>query len=250
MVVVPTYEEAATIERVVQGVLACAGDAGLAEALVVDDASRDGTGALAERLAERDERIHVLHRPAKAGLGSAYRDGFRWGLSRGYTSLCQIDADLSHDPADLPRLLRALRGADLVVGSRYVPTGDVADWSPARVALSRGANRAVRLLTGLPVHDATSGFRVFRRTVLDTLSLGSVRSDGYAFQVEMALRTWREGFRVVEVPIVFVERCAGSSKLSWAVAAEAAARLPLWAMRWPRRAPPAHPRSVARTMHP
>ncbi|MDP8978737.1 MAG: polyprenol monophosphomannose synthase, partial [Actinomycetota bacterium] len=245
LVVVPTYDEAATVERVVQGVLACGGDAGPAEVLVVDDASPDGTGAVAGRLARRDERVHVLHRSRRSGLGGAYRDGFGWGLSRGYAALCQMDADLSHDPADLPRLLRALRGADLVVGSRYVPTGDVADWSPARVALSRGANHAVRLLTGLPVRDATSGFRAFRRPVLETLVPGSVRSDGYAFQVEMALRTWREGFRVVEVPIVFVERRAGSSKLTWAVAAEAAARLPLWAMRWPRHAPPAHARSVA-----
>jgi dolichol-phosphate mannosyltransferase len=246
LVVVPTFDEAATVERVVQGVLACAGDAARAEVLVVDDASPDGTGAIADRLARRHQRVHVLHRPRKAGLGSAYRDAFRWGLSRRYAALCQMDADLSHDPADLPRLLRALRGADLVLGSRYVPTGDVADWSPARVALSRGANHAVRLLTGLPVRDATSGFRAFRRTVLDTLALDSVLSDGYAFQVEMALRAWLSGFRVVEVPIVFVERRAGSSKLSWAVAAEAAGRLPVWALRWPRHAPPAHPRSVGR----
>jgi dolichol-phosphate mannosyltransferase len=248
LVVIPTYNEVATLDRVVDATLA----APLAphdtlDVLVVDDNSPDGTGALANRLADRHARVSVLHRVGKSGLGAAYRAGFAWGLERGYDALCEMDADLSHDPDDLPRLLHALRGADLAIGSRYVPEGGVIDWPWHRLALSRGGNRYVRAVTGLHVADATAGFRAFRRPVLEVIDLATVRSEGYAFQLEMALRTWRLGFRVVEVPITFVERREGASKISRAIVAEALWRVLEWGLAGPRRAAPPHDRSVARS---
>lgn len=248
LVVVPTYNEVASLEAVVTRVLA-AGEAAGADVsvLVVDDASPDGTGALADRLAADDARVGVLHRPGKGGLGPAYVAGFRWGLARGFDAIVEMDADLSHDPADVPRLLHALAGADLVIGSRYVPGGGVVDWPLSRQLLSRGANRYVGIVTGLPVADATAGFRAFRRAVLEALDLSALRADGYAFQVETALRSWRAGFRVVEVPITFTERRDGASKMSRAIIAEALWRVLLWGLTCGRRPPPAHPRSVART---
>jgi glycosyltransferase involved in cell wall biosynthesis len=236
LTVVPTYNEAASLE----GVLAAGLTADPAlEFLVVDDRSPDGTGQLADRLAAGEPRLHVLHRTGKEGLGSAYRAGFRWGLERGFDAYCEMDADASHDPADLPRLVEALGDAAVAIGSRYVPGGAVRNWSRRRVALSRGGNWYVRLATGLPVRDATSGFRAYRRAVLEAIGLDSVRSDGYAFQVEMALRAWRAGFRVVEVPILFTERRAGASKMSGAIIAEALWRVALWGARGPRRPRPA-----------
>ncbi|MPZ73296.1 MAG: glycosyltransferase [Nitriliruptorales bacterium] len=246
LVVVPTYNEASTLPRVAERLL------GAAEAsdheitlLVVDDNSPDGTGDIADAIAAHDERVHVLHRPAKGGLGAAYRAGFAWGLRREFDVFCEMDADLSHDPADVPRLLAALAGADLVIGSRYVPGGGVVDWPWHRLALSKGGNRYVRAMTGMPVEDATAGFRAFRRHVLEELELDTVRSDGYSFQLEMALRTWRLGFRIMEVPITFVERSEGVSKISRAIVVEALWRVFQWGIQGPRRAQPVHARSVA-----
>jgi glycosyltransferase involved in cell wall biosynthesis len=240
LVVVPTYEERGTIVEVVHELRALSEEPAV---LVVDDASPDGTGALADELAAADDQVAVLHRAAKAGLGPAYRAGLQWGLERGFDVLVEMDADLSHDPAELPRLLAALDRADLVIGSRYVDGGRVERWPAHRRALSTAGNRYVRAVTGLPVHDATSGFRAFRRVVLTTIGIGSLRSDGYAFQVETALRAWRSGFAVTEVPIRFVERREGASKLSRRVVLEAAWRVPWWA-RGPRRTPAPHPVSV------
>jgi len=242
LVVVPTYNEVATLERVVLRSLAASTDL---HVLVADDASPDGTGQLADALAAAHDRVSVLHRPGKGGLGPAYRSGFSWGLERGYEALCEMDADLSHDPADLPRLIGALENTDLAIGSRYVPGGAVVDWHPYRLALSSGGNRYVHLMTGLPVADATSGLRAFRREVLEALDLSTVLSDGYSFQLEMVLRTWRAGFRVVEIPITFTERSEGASKISRQIVIEAVWRTARWGLHGPRRAPGVHPSSVA-----
>lgn len=242
LVVIPTYNEAASVVAVVRGALDAADGY---DVLVVDDASPDGTGALADDLAAREARVHMLHRPAKDGLGPAYRAGLGWGLAHGYDALAEMDADGSHDPADLPGLFSALTGADLVIGSRYVPGGGVADWPWHRRALSRGGNRYVRALTGSHVRDATSGLRVFRRPVLAAIGLADLQSDGYAFQLETALRAWRAGFRVVEVPITFTERRAGTSKLSRIVVAEAVWRVTLWGLTGPRGPTRVHPSSIA-----
>lgn len=242
LVVIPTYNELATLERAVKGVLGACDDI---DVLVVDDASPDGTGELADGLAQADPHVHVLHRPAKSGLGSAYREGFAWGLERDAQLLCEMDADLSHDPADLPRLLHAVRGADLVIGSRYVHQGQVLDWPAWRRALSRCGNAYVRGMTGIPVKDATAGFRVYRRAVLEALDIGAVVSEGYSFQLKMALRAWRLGFRILEVPITFTERREGASKISRAIVAEALWRVLLWGLTGPRTPRPAHRHSVA-----
>ncbi|HSK95680.1 MAG TPA: polyprenol monophosphomannose synthase [Euzebyales bacterium] len=224
LVVVPTYNEAATIRRIVEAVRAT----GRAHVLVVDDGSPDGTGDIADWLAERDYGVHVLHRSEKAGLGAAYRAGLRWGLAAGFDALGEMDADGSHDPTDVPRLLDALGNADLVIGSRYVPGGAVRNWPLHRRLLSRGANLYVQACTGLPVNDATAGFRVFRREALIALDLDNAQSDGYSFQIEMALRAHAAGFRVVEVPITFVERTDGASKMSRSIVLEALWRVPRW----------------------
>jgi dolichol-phosphate mannosyltransferase len=240
LVVVPTYDERGTITEVVHALR------GLPDApavLVVDDASPDGTGQLADALAAADPGVEVLHRDRKAGLGPAYRAGLRWGLDRGYEVLVGMDADLSHDPLTLPRLLAATAAADLVIGSRYVPGGGVERWPARRLLLSTAGNRYVRAATGLPIRDATSGFRAFRRDVLTAIDIDALRSDGYAFQVETALRAWRAGFAVTEVPIRFVERREGASKLSRRVVVEAVWRVLRWAA-GPRRPPPPHPASV------
>ena len=248
LVVVPTYEEHGTLAELVAPVRALALSGTAPDVLVVDDASPDGTGALADTLAAADAGVHVLHRQAKAGLGSAYRAGLRWGLDRGYDALVEMDADLSHAPRELPALVAGLNRADLVIGSRYVPGGDVRQWTAGRIALSTWGNRYVRGLTRLPVHDATSGFRAFRAPVLQAIALDALTSDGYAFQVETALRAWRAGFVLAEVPITFVERREGASKLSRRVVAEAVWRVPAWGVAGlaggrSRRGP--HPDSVA-----
>ena len=246
LVVVPTYNEAATLPRVTEKLMAAAAGAeDEISMLVADDNSPDGTGAIADELAAQYERVQVLHRPGKGGLGPAYRAGFAWGLERGYDALCEMDADLSHDPADVPRLLAALRGADLVIGSRYVPGGGVVDWPRHRLALSQGGNYYVRTMTGMPVQDATAGFRAFRRSVLEELDLSTIKSDGYSFQLEMALRTWRLGFRIVEIPITFTERTEGASKISRAIVLEALWRVFQWGVQGPRKPAPVHARSVA-----
>jgi glycosyltransferase involved in cell wall biosynthesis len=242
LVVIPTYNELATIERAVRRSLDASADL---DVLVVDDGSPDGTGDLADKLAADDARVHVLHRPGKGGLGPAYRAGFAWGLERGYTVLCEMDADLSHDPADLPRLIGALDGADLAIGSRYVPGGGVVNWPAHRLAVSRLGNRYVHALTALPVVDATAGFRAFRAEVLLALDLATVTSDGYAFQLEMALRTWRAGFRIVELPITFTERREGASKFTRSIVVEAFWRTARWGLAGPRHPSGVHPASIA-----
>jgi dolichol-phosphate mannosyltransferase len=226
LVVIPTYNEAATIRRIVEAVRTSR----RAHVLVVDDSSPDGTGRIADWLAERDYGVHVLHRERKAGLGPAYRAGLRWGLETGFDALGEMDADGSHDPADVPRLIEALGNADLVIGSRYVPGGDVRNWPLSRRLLSRGANYYVHACTGLPIKDATAGFRMFRRDVLTALDLDRIQSDGYSFQIEMALRAHVAGFRVVEIPITFVERTQGHSKMSRNIVLEALWRVPRWGL--------------------
>jgi dolichol-phosphate mannosyltransferase len=243
LVVIPTYNEIETIEAVAERVLA-ADDR--AEVLVVDDASPDGTGDLVAKLGDAEPRVHLLRRPGKQGLGAAYRAGFAWGMERGYDALVEMDADMSHPPERLPALLDGLAGADLVIGSRYVPGGSTVNWSPLRKLISRGGNTYVQLALGLPVHDATAGYRAYRVEVLEALPVSAVASNGYCFQVEMAHRTWREGFRVAEVPITFAERASGVSKMSQRIVLEALLRVALWAVTGGRRRiRPLHPRSVA-----
>ncbi len=225
LVVVPTLDEVATIEKALSGVLAAGADA-----LVVDDGSRDGTRDVVRRLVTTSPGIHLMDRGERLGLGSAYREGLGWGLAQGYASLGEMDADLSHDPADLVRLRDALRVADLAIGSRYVTGGDVVDWPRRRRWLSRAGNTYVWLWTGLPVRDATAGYRMYRRRVLEAIDLGSIQADGYAFQVEMALRTWLAGYDVLEVPITFTERREGASKMNSSIVREALWRVPRWGL--------------------
>ena len=242
LLVLPTYDEAGTITEVVTRSLAAAPEI---DVLVVDDDSPDGTGKIADGIAAENERVRVLHRPVKGGLGPAYIAGFRQGLERGYDAMIEMDSDLSHDPDDLARLLANASAADVVIGSRYVPGGATENWSPFRRALSRAGTAYAKLLLGLPLSDATSGFRCYRRPVLEAIPLGEVRSEGYAFQIEMAWRAWILGFRVSEIPIVFTERREGASKMSRRIVVEALAKVLRWGLmrRRPPRAP--HPQSVA-----
>jgi dolichol-phosphate mannosyltransferase len=243
LVVIPTYNEAASIEEVVGRVLAV--DRRV-DVLVVDDGSPDGTAKLVGELAAGEPRVDLMERDGKQGLGAAYRAGFAWGLARGYDALVEMDADLSHPPERLPALLDGLDGADLVIGSRYVPGGRTVNWSRLREAISRGGNLYVRLALRLPVHDATAGYRAYRRQVLEALPVEAVLSNGYCFQVEMAHRAWQEGFRVAEVPITFTERTAGVSKMSKRIVAEALLRVTQWAFTGGRsRARSRHPESVS-----
>lgn len=217
LVLVPTYNEAAGIDELLTRALAA--HPGL-EILVIDDGSPDGTGRLADLRAATEERVSVLHRSEKQGLGAAYVAGFRVGLERGFDLLIEMDADLSHDPADLPRLIAAAQDADLVIGSRYVRGGAVEGWSRARHTLSRTANLYSRLMLGIPVRDSTSGFRCFHRRVLESIDLEVVASEGYAFQIEMVFLALRSGFVVREIPITFRERSSGRSKMSKAIIVE------------------------------
>ncbi|MDX1657320.1 MAG: polyprenol monophosphomannose synthase [Nitriliruptorales bacterium] len=241
LVVVPTYNERATLAEVVERTLAAPVGA---HVLVVDDNSPDGTGMLADELAARHPEVEVLHREEKRGLGPAYRAGLSWGLERGYDVLVEMDADLSHDPGQLPDLVSALHHADLVIGSRYVPGGRIENWPWHRLLLSAGGNRYVQVVTGVPVRDATSGYRAYRRELLEEIDLLGIRSDGYSFQLEMVLRSWRLGFRVSETPITFVERREGASKISRAIVFEALWRVLVWGVSGPRRPATTHPRSV------
>jgi dolichol-phosphate mannosyltransferase len=243
LVVVPTYNERATIAEVVARTLAAPVDVDL---LVVDDDSPDGTGRLADRLASEHPEVRVLHRQGKGGLGAAYRAGLGQGLAEGYDVLVEMDADLSHDPGQLPDLVGATRDADLVIGSRYIPGGRIENWPRHRLALSSWGNAYVRLVTGIPVRDATSGFRAYRREVLEEIGLAELRSDGYSFQLETALLTWRAGFTISEVPITFVERRAGASKISRSIVVEALWRVLGWGLRGPRGAAEPHPHSISR----
>ncbi|HVD28174.1 MAG TPA: polyprenol monophosphomannose synthase [Mycobacteriales bacterium] len=227
LVVIPTYNEAANLERVVGRLRAAVPEA---DALVVDDGSPDGTGDLADRLAAADPSIHVMHRPEKAGLGAAYVAGFRWAAAAGYDVAVEMDADGSHAPEELPRLLAALREADLVIGSRWVPGGEVRNWPLSRELLSRGASLYSRVLLRYPVRDTTAGYRAYRRAVLDELELDEVASQGYCFQIDLGWKTWRAGFRVVEVPITFTEREVGQSKMSRSIVTEALWRVAVWGL--------------------
>ncbi|MGY1727549.1 polyprenol monophosphomannose synthase [Geodermatophilus sp. SYSU D01062] len=225
LVVVPTYDEAANIASVV-GRLRAAVPA--ADVLVVDDDSPDGTGLIADGLSAEDHHVSVLHRPAKQGLGRAYLAGFRQGLDRGYDVLVEMDADGSHQPEELPRLLAALTRADVVLGSRWVPGGAVRNWPATRRLLSRGGTAYARLALGLPIRDATSGYRAIRAGALEQLDLDTVASQGYCFQIDLARRAVERGLRVVEVPITFVERERGASKMSGAIVREALWRVTVW----------------------
>ncbi|OGU27282.1 MAG: dolichyl-phosphate beta-D-mannosyltransferase [Gemmatimonadetes bacterium RIFCSPLOWO2_12_FULL_68_9] len=219
LVIIPTYNEAANIAQIVPRVLEQ--DPRL-EVLIVDDNSPDGTGAVADRLAGGNPRLHVLHREGKKGLGRAYVAGFRWALERDYAYVFEMDADFSHDPKHLPAFLAAIQEADLVLGSRYLNRrATVVNWPMSRLLLSYGANIYARWVTGLKLYDATGGFKCFRRRVLEAIDLGAVHSNGYSFQIEMSFRAWRLGFRIKEIPIVFVDRADGTSKMSGAIVREA-----------------------------
>jgi dolichol-phosphate mannosyltransferase len=227
LVVLPTYDERESLAGVLARLRRAVPDA---HALVVDDDSPDGTGRLADSIAAADPAVHVLHRRAKSGLGAAYLAGFGWGLDAGYDVLVEMDADGSHAPEQLPRLLDALTDADLVLGSRYVPGGGVVDWSRRRELLSRGGNAYTRLALGLPLRDSTGGYRAFRASTLHKLDLSDVASAGYCFQVDLAWRAVRAGLRVLEVPITFTERTTGASKMSKDIVVEALIRVTLWAL--------------------
>lgn len=225
LVVIPTYNEALTITKAIDRTRTSVPDAHI---LVVDDGSPDGTGAIADDIAELDDHVHVLHRGGKQGLGAAYLAGFGWGLSRDFDVLVEMDADGSHQPEELPRLLHAVEQADLVIGSRYVPGGRTVNWPYKRQAISRIGNTYTRLALGTALRDTTGGYRAFRASALRALDMQSVASQGYCFQVDMAWRTVRAGLRVMEVPITFVEREQGESKMDGRIVREALVRVTQW----------------------
>ena len=229
LVVIPTYNEAQNLELVVDRVR---GSVPSLDVLVVDDGSPDGTGDIADKIARHDSSVHVLHRTAKEGLGAAYLAGFAWGLDAGYDVLIEMDADGSHLPEQLPRLLDALPEADLVLGSRWVKGGRIVNWPRRREWLSRGGNTYVRMALGLGLRDATGGFRAFRSTTLEGIDLDSVASQGYCFQVDLARRAVQAGFTVVEVPITFVERVYGESKMTGDIVRESLVKVTQWGVRY------------------
>ena len=243
LVVIPTFNEVDNIRIIVSRLRAAVP---AADVLIVDDSSPDGTGAIADELAFADDALHVLHRSAKNGLGAAYVAGFGWAAERGYDVVVEMDADGSHQPEELPRLLAALADADVVLGSRWVEGGAVRNWPRSRKLLSKGGNRYTRIVLGLPLRDATGGYRAYRRVVLEELALDSVSSQGYCFQVDLVWQAWRRGFRVVEVPITFVERERGESKMSRAIVAEALWRVTWWALRSKRAKPVVRPATEPR----
>ncbi len=227
LVVVPTYNERENIARLIDAVLRQ--DPRL-ELLVVDDGSPDGTAAIVQAIIARDPRVHIREREKKLGLGTAYLAGFAWALQQGYDYVFEMDADFSHDPAHLPQFLAAVQDADLVLGSRYLKGRvSVVNWPISRLLLSYFANVYARFVTGLPVWDSTGGFKCFRRAVLQAIDLDGVHSNGYAFQIEMSFKAWKKGFRIAEIPIVFVDRTEGTSKMSKAIVREA-----VWMVWWLR----------------
>lgn len=228
VMVIPTFNEAENLDWIV-GRLRTSQPA--VDVLVVDDQSPDGTGRIADALAAADPQVHVLHRTAKGGLGAAYLHGFDWALRAGYDVIGEMDADGSHQPEQLHRLIEALPGADLVIGSRWIPGGSVVNWPWSRQFLSRGGNLYVRMLLGIKVKDATAGFRLYRRETLEAVDLADIRSTGYVFQTDLVARTLAAGLRVREVPIEFVERVRGDSKMSGAVATESLKRVTAWGLR-------------------
>jgi len=235
LVIVPTYNERENLPRIAERLL---GLSVPVEMLVVDDNSPDGTGQLADELAARDRRVHVLHRPHKEGLGRAYCAGFAWALERGYEFVFEMDGDLSHNPADIPAFLEAAQNADLVLGSRYSNGIRVINWPLNRLMLSLTAAKYVQIITGMPFTDPTGGFKCFRRATLQALDLENVRSNGYSFQIEMTHKAWRQGLRIAEVPIIFTDRFQGRSKMSGKIVEEALLMVwRLWAQNGFRRKP-------------
>jgi dolichol-phosphate mannosyltransferase len=226
LVIVPTYNEARNLPEIVPAILR---ESPRIEVLVVDDNSPDGTGGLADSMAAENARVHVLHRQNKEGLGRAYIAGFKWALERGYGAICEMDADFSHDPKFLPKFLDAVVDADLVLGSRYATGVNVINWPISRLLLSLGANFYARVITGLPLTDSTGGFKCFRRQVLAAIDFDQVKSNGYAFQIEMSFRAWKKGFRLKEIPIIFHDRVEGQSKMSKRIVREA-----IWMVWWLR----------------
>lgn len=228
LVIIPTYNERENIAHIIPAILAQ--DPSF-EVLVVDDGSPDGTGAVVDGMVSADTRIHVIHRAGKLGLGTAYLAGFKWALARDYKLIFEMDADFSHPVERLPDFLEAIKTADMVLGSRYL-NGEVnvVNWPMSRLFMSYGANIYARKVTGLPLFDSTGGFKCFRREVLEAIDLDGVRSNGYAFQIEMSFRAWKKGFRIVEIPIVFVDRTKGSSKMSKRIVREAVWMV--WRLRW------------------
>jgi dolichol-phosphate mannosyltransferase len=236
LVIIPTYNEKENIRNILPAVLEQAANV---EVLVVDDGSPDGTGGIVKEMMAANSRIHLLERAGKQGLGTAYIAGFKWGLAHGFDYLMEMDADFSHDPKEIPNFLKAIETNDLVLGSRYKDGVRVVNWPLSRLFLSKGASYYVRIITGLPVADPTGGFKCFRRRVLEALDLDAVRSNGYAFQIEMTFKAWMKGFRVAEIPITFADRYAGTSKMSGRIVWEALWMV--WALtvangfrRWPR----------------
>ncbi len=228
LVIVPTYNERENVARIIESVLAQ--DSRLS-ILIVDDGSPDGTGAIVDEIAATNDRVHALHRAKKLGLGTAYLAGFNWALARDFAFVFEMDADFSHDPGHLPEFLRAIADADLVLGSRY-RNGKVTvvNWPMTRLMLSYAANVYARMVTGLQLYDATGGFKCFRRAVLEGIDLDDVRSNGYAFQIEVSFRAWKKGFRIAEIPIVFTDRTEGESKMSKGIVREAIWMV--WRLRW------------------
>ena len=228
LVIIPTYNERFNVARLIPAVLAQ--DPSI-EVLVVDDGSPDGTGAVVDGIAANNPRVHVIHREGKLGLGTAYIDGFRWALERKYDLVFEMDADFSHNPERLPEFLEAIKEADVVHGSRYQDGRvNVVNWPMSRLFLSYTANIYARAVTGLPIFDTTAGFKCFRRNVLESIDLNAVKSNGYAFQIEMSFRAWKRGFRLVEIPIIFVDRTEGVSKMSKKIVREAVWMV--WRLRW------------------
>lgn len=229
VVLIPTYNEKENVERAVRGVREALP---AADVLVLDDASPDGTGQIADALAAEDEHVFVRHRAGKEGLGKAYLDGFAWAAERGYDAVVEMDADGSHRVADLPAVVAAIDGADVSIGSRWIPGGSVVNWPLHRKVLSVGANTYTRVLLGMPVHDATAGFRVYRVSALETMGLDGVQSHGYCFQIDLTWRAVKKRLKIVEVPIAFVEREEGTSKMSSDIIVEALRNVTVWGVKY------------------
>ena len=224
LVIIPTYNERNNVDQLLEAVL---GVDERIEVLIVDDNSPDGTGELADKIADSNPRVHVMHRKGKLGLGSAYRDGFRYALEHDYELIFEMDADFSHNPSYLPGFLEAIKDNDLVLGSRYVSGVNVVNWPMRRLMLSYGASYYTRAITGMPIKDPTGGFKCFRRKVLESLDLSRIQSDGYSFQIEVNFKVWRKKFRIKEIPIVFVDRHSGTSKMNRRIVFEA-----VWMVWW------------------
>jgi dolichol-phosphate mannosyltransferase len=229
LVCLPTYNEKENVGPMVEAILAATPEV---DVLVIDDNSPDGTGQIADGIAAREPRVRVLHRAGKEGLGKAYLAGFAWALERGYALVLEMDADFSHDPRYLPAMLEKAEQADLVLGSRYVPGGGTVNWGPGRKLLSRGGSLYARVILGVAMRDLTGGFKCFRREVLEAIDLSTVECSGYAFQIELTYRAVKKGFRVAEIPIVFVDRRVGRSKMSRRIVLEAVCKV--WSIRFSR----------------